>query len=137
PMPSPWRRWLRRSFPPLARRPRRAARPAPPTRVVLEALEDRTVPAVYAVTTAADVVDPNDGVLSLREVVLAANASPGVADTIDLPAGTYTLTRTGADEDGASTGDLDLWDDVTIRGPGAATTIVDGNLTDRVFDAQA
>src|SRR5688572_19379948 len=97
-------------------------------------LEDRTAPAVYDVTTVADVVNAGDGVLSLRESVLAANASVGVADTINLPAGTYTLSLTGAGEDGAATGDLDLRDDVSIQGAGAATTILDGNLADRVFD---
>ena len=49
-------------------------------------------------TTFADVINATDGVLSLREAVLAANASAGVADTINLPAGTYTLTLTGAGE---------------------------------------
>src|SRR5439155_16048491 len=122
-MPSPWRRWLRRAFPfatPVPkRRPRRPARAA---RVRLQALEDRTVPAAYAVTTTADVVDAGDGLLSLREAVLAANASAGIADTINLPAGNYVLTRAGGAEDVAATGDLDLWDDVTIRGAGAGLT---------------
>src|SRR5207244_10346393 len=34
-------------------------------------------------------------------------------------------------------GDLDLRDDLTIQGTGAATTIVDGNASDRVFDVFA
>jgi CSLREA domain-containing protein len=89
---------------------------------------------VYDVTTFADVVNANDGVLSLREAVLAANASVGIADTINLPAGTYTLTLIGAGEDGAATGDLDVRDAVTIRGAGAAAAVLDGNATDRVFD---
>src|SRR5436190_23558400 len=109
-MPMPWRRWLRRNFPFLAPGRRcRAPGPVRSERVRLELLEDRTAPAVYKVTTNADVVDPTDGVLSLREAVLAANASLGVADVIDLPAGTYTLRRAGADEDMADAGDLDLW----------------------------
>src|SRR5262249_38236323 len=41
----------------------------------LEILEDRAVPAILNVTTALDVVDPNDGLLSLREAVLQANAT--------------------------------------------------------------
>src|SRR5438477_5066710 len=103
----------------------------------VEALEDRVAPAVYDVTTTADVVDAFDSFLSFREAVLAANASVGVADTINLPAGIYTLTRVGAGEDGAGLGDLDLRDDLTIQGTGAATTIVDGNASDRVFDVFA
>src|SRR5881397_1355825 len=107
------------------------------TRLRAEALEDRTAPAIYNVTTTADVVNPNDGLLSLREAVLAANASVGVADTINLPAATYALTLTGAAEEGAATGDLDVWDDVTIQRSGIGSAIVDGNLSDRVFDIQA
>ena len=67
-----------------------------------------------------------------------ANANPG-ADTITLPAGTYNLTLTGAGEDAALTGDLDV-DDVingslTINGAGARTTIIDAaSLGDRIFD---
>src|SRR5205085_2252272 len=87
--------------------------------------------------TTADVVDPNDGVVSLREAVLAANASVGVPDTINLPAGTYVLTRVGADEDAAATGDLDITDRLTIVGSGAAATAIDGNLSDRVFDLRS
>src|SRR5437899_12921418 len=125
-----WRSWLNRflSRPCTVRNGWRCAR------LRLEALEARLAPAVYNVTTVTDVVNPNDGVLSLREAVLAANTSVGVPDTINLPAGTYTLTLTGAAEDATATGDLDLWDDVTIQGAGTGTTIVDGNATDRVFD---
>jgi CSLREA domain-containing protein len=52
----------------------------------VELLEDRSTPAVFTVTTAADVVDPNDGVLSLREAITAANAAAG-ADTINFNIG--------------------------------------------------
>lgn len=109
----------------------------------LERLEDRTVPAVYRVTGTADglgVVTPSatPGVdfdaSTLRAAVIAANASVGVADTILLPAGTYKLTLTGTNEDAAATGDLDITDNLTITGAGAASTAVDGNLTDRVFE---
>jgi CSLREA domain-containing protein len=36
----------------------------------------------FTVTTAADVVDAADGVLSLREAVQLANTDPAAADTI-------------------------------------------------------
>src|SRR5262245_60599913 len=114
-------RWLKQ----LRRTPRTAIRRH--TRLRAEALEDRTVPAVYNVTTAVDVVNPNDGLLSLREALLAANASVGVADTISVPAGTYVLTLIGANEDAAASGDLDVGGDLTIQGVGAATTLIDGN----------
>lgn len=69
---------------------------------------------------------------SLRGAVIAANAASG-ADIITLPAGTYSLTVTGLDEDAAATGDLDVTGDLTLNGAGAKTTIIDGNATDRVL----
>src|SRR5262245_24095390 len=64
-------------------------------------------------------------VCTLRAAVMAANANPG-ADMIMIPAGTFHLTISGAD-DVAQLGDLDITDDVTISGMGAGTTIVDGS----------
>ena len=97
------------------------------------------------VTTTNDVVDGStssiaallanqgaDGLISLREAIIATNNSAG-ADSIALAAGTYTLTRSGANEDAASTGDLDIAGDLVITGAGAASTIIDGNALDRVF----
>lgn len=101
--------------------------------------------ATFTVTKTADTADGScDADCSLREAVIAANAN-GVADTITLPAGTYTLTLTGTPEEGALTGDLDITDDLTINGAGQATTIIDGGggplddsgvATDRVFEVQ-
>jgi CSLREA domain-containing protein len=69
---------------------------------------------------------------SLREAIIAANAAPG---TITVPAGTYTLTIAGKNEDAAATGDLDITGGLglNINGAGAATTIIDGGALDRVF----
>src|SRR4029453_4363971 len=65
--------------------------------------------ATYTVTKTADTADGAcDADCSLREAVIAANSTPITADTISLPAGTYTLTRSGANEDAGSTGDLDI-----------------------------
>ena len=73
---------------------------------------------------------PND--CTLRGAIIAANSNVG-DDTINLPAGTYTLSIAGTAEDAAATGDLDITDDLTITGAGRATTIVDGGQKDRVF----
>ena len=105
--------------------------------------------AVLTVSTNSDTVDaPNpatmtvddliaspgpDTFISLREAILAANNTVG-ADDIILPGGpSYTLTKTGAGEDAADTGDLDITDDLTIIRDGAATTTIDGNASDRVL----
>ena len=48
--------------------------------------------------------------------------------------GTFTLTILPAGTDDASTGDLDIDGNVTIKGAGAGLTIIDGNNLDRVFD---
>ncbi|HYI12519.1 MAG TPA: cadherin-like domain-containing protein [Thermoanaerobaculia bacterium] len=55
------------------------------------------------------------------------------ADVINLPAGTITMAIAGIVEDVAATGDLDLYDSVTINGHPSGTTI-DGNDLDRIFD---
>ncbi|MFP3854345.1 MAG: CSLREA domain-containing protein, partial [Anaerolineales bacterium] len=91
--------------------------------------------------------DTNDGLCSaddcsLREAVITSNDCPG-EDTIRIPAGVYRLTRTGADEEEARRGDLDLRDDVIILGDPSRTTpdsgeaeVVEirGEGADRIFD---
>lgn len=78
-------------------------------RLACEQLEDRTVPST--VTTLLDVVDPNDGVLSLREAVQAANATAG-ADIIDFAPGLAgNINLAGALPD--------LSTNIDIQGPGA------------------
>jgi CSLREA domain-containing protein len=72
---------------------------------------------------------------SLREAIIAANGVGG--PLITLPAGTYTLSIPSTGEDAAADGDLDITDNVTITGAGAATTIIDGNsgvTGDKVFE---
>jgi CSLREA domain-containing protein len=103
---------------------------------------------VITVTTTADVIAA-DGLCSLREAVIAANTDTA---TSDCPSGSgadtivfspilpspsiFILGKTGANEDNAATGDLDLFGMITIQGAGAAQTILDGNGTDRVFDVR-
>ncbi len=86
-----------------------------------------------ATMTIDDLANDNpNGETSLREAICAANNTAG-ADVITLPAGTYTLTIEGTDEDANATGDLDITDDLTINGAGEATTIIDGGGKDRVL----
>lgn len=73
---------------------------------------------------------------SLREAVLTANQTVE-ADTIWLSAGTYVLSRAGADENNALFGDLDLLQSVTIVGAGANLTSIDASGIDRVIDARS
>src|SRR5262245_1736433 len=98
----------------------------------LEILEDRMAPATFTVTTKLDVVDAADGRLSVREAVTKANNQAG-PDTIVLPAGVYKMTLPGLESFNAA-GDFNIVDSVTFKGAGAASTVVDGGLTDRVFD---
>ena len=97
----------------------------------------------YASTIAVNTTDDElnaDGDCSLREAIQAANTDAAVdactpgsgADTLQLPAGTYTLSIPGAEEDSNQTGDLDIASDLTLAGIGAASTIIDGNHLDRV-----
>lgn len=69
---------------------------------------------------------------SLREAIIAANNLVG-ADTINIRAGTYTLSLAGAGEDDAKTGDLDIRDTVTIIGAGRSSTTINASQIDRVF----
>jgi CSLREA domain-containing protein/uncharacterized repeat protein (TIGR01451 family) len=97
----------------------------------------------FTVNTTTDLVSANPnaclnavaGQCSLREAIIEANATAG-ADTIILPAGTYTLTiaRNPADHHTSKTGTLEVQDSLTITGAGAATTIIQGgtNLTTSV-----
>lgn len=90
--------------------------------------------APLATFTVTKTADTNDGACnsdcSLREAISAANATAG-AHTINVPAGTYTLTlaNAGANEDNNATGDLDIKSNVTLVGAGAATTIIQAGTT--------
>src|SRR5262245_16679714 len=102
--------WIRKLFSsprPIRNAPRRA-------RPVVEALEDRIVPATIKVTTFADVV-ANDSLISLREAINQAATNPG-DDQIQLPAGEYDLSQ----------GQLSINDAtgaVAIKGLGSGATI--------------
>jgi len=71
--------------------------------------------ATIGVTTAGDELN-SDGDCALREAIQAANTDTAVdactagngADIIEVPAGTYTLSIAGSEEDANATGDLDV-----------------------------
>lgn len=104
-----------------------------------------TTTSTITVTTTNDTVDGDtsdvasllasrgvDGFISLREAVLAVN-NDSTGHTIDLAAGTYTLSAGVGD----TLGDLDIRQSVTITGAGAGSTTINANAGDRVIDALA
>jgi CSLREA domain-containing protein len=74
-----------------------------------------------------------DSDCSLREAIVAANSTYG-PDVVVLPAGVYVLSRAGAGEDLAASGDLDVIDDVDLVGSDPAATVIDGAGLDRILD---
>jgi hypothetical protein len=102
--------------------------------------------ATITVTGTADVLS-SDGTCSLREAVTNANDDAAIygdcaagtgADTIVIPAGTFSLTLTDWEDwwVGDNTiGDLDLSDPdlTTLSGSGAAVTILDGVDSSRIL----
>ncbi|MFC1464965.1 MAG: choice-of-anchor Q domain-containing protein [Candidatus Brachytrichaceae bacterium NZ_4S206] len=102
--------------------------------------------ATITVNTTDDELN-TDGDCALREAIQAVNTQAAVDacpagtgnDTINLPAGTYTLSLAGPNENNNATGDLDVFPisstggTVTLQGAGAGTTIIDGGGIDRVL----
>jgi len=120
-----------------------AAQPEP----IAQAAPDAT----FSVNTNTDTVDANPGNgscadsignCSLRAAVMEANALGG-SNTVNLAAGTYTLSITGLGENAAATGDLDVTGGtLTLVGAGVGTcgnagvTCINANNIDRVFHVQ-
>lgn len=73
---------------------------------------------------------PSNGICTLRAAIQESNALAG-ADSIVMPAGVFTLTITGREEDAAATGDLDVTDDTTLTGAGPEQSIINVNALDR------
>jgi CSLREA domain-containing protein len=111
------------------------------------------IPVAHAATIVVNTTDDelnSDGDCSLREAIHAANIDTAVsgcaagdgADTITLPAGYYTLTIPGTDEENNVTGDLDINSYLTINGDGEGSTIIQAgtnstNGIDQVLDVHA
>lgn len=116
--------------------------------LLVEALPSRPARAGASinVTGTTDELSIN-GTCSLREAIQAANSDTAIdactagsdADGIVVPAGIYTLSIAGADEDANLTGDLDIMADLTISGSGTIIQACDGSSgqctgIDRVLD---
>ncbi len=95
----------------------------------------------FTVSSTLDTVDanPGDGIAAdslgratLRAAIMEANSLPG-SHRIVLAGGLYTLTRAGANENAALTGDLDITGDITIVDQQIESTVIDGGDLDRVF----
>jgi len=118
----------------LFRRPGRRAR----TRLHVELLEDRCVPAVITVTGLGDGVTTDDDQLTLREAILAANTDMPVGDAPAGDAGLDTIqfqpglsgVITLDPEEGAFT----ITEDLHILGPGANVIIIDAGHHSRLFN---
>ena len=104
----------------------------------LERLEDRLVPAIITVTSAADNLT-FDSQVTLREAIQAANTDTSVdgstagsgTDTIQFAAALFaspgqTITLGG--------GQLEITSNLTINGPGADLLSIDGNAASRIFE---
>ena len=107
-----------------------------------ERLEARTLLTSFTVDSFFDTpdVNPGDGSAldsagqtSLRAAIMEANADVDT-DVINLGAGIYSLSIEGTDEDGATTGDLDVLNNLQIFGQSPQTTFIDARSIDRVFD---
>jgi CSLREA domain-containing protein len=110
-------------------------------------LQGKFIPTAYAasftVNTLIDAIGLGcSATCTLRDAIYTANTTPG-NDTVYIPAGVYTLSLNGANEDAGMSGDLDIFgtgsgESLTIIGQGAAPadTVINANQIDRVFDIQ-
>src|SRR5262245_6277058 len=103
-------------------RPRPAA---PRFRPHLEALEDRWLPSTVTVTTALDVVNPYDSVVSLREAIGGAESGDTIIFDSSLSGQTIKFS--------AGSKSLEINKDLTIQGLGADQLTISGNGYARVF----
>ena len=110
------------------------------TKPTYDSLERRSLLATFLVTTTADVVDADDGLLSLREAVTAANSNEAFSDApagdvdgdrivfAELDDSQYTLTE----------GQLEITDDLTVRGFGGGggngNLVIHGDNATRIFN---
>lgn len=77
-------------------------------------------------------VSAPSGLCTLRAAIMEANALAG-GDQLLLPAGVYTLTIPGINEEAGRQGDLDLTSNLGINALGPVPPVIDGNALDRVL----
>ncbi len=100
--------------------------------IIVDTTIDSNDPAYQGCTAAA-----ND--CSLRGAISRANNFVSTSYTIQVPAGVYTLTIPGKDENENATGDLDIRTSMTLQGAGMDLTIIQagasaGTGIDRVLE---
>jgi len=95
-----------------------------------EHLGQRTMFAVFVVTTAEDVVDESDGFISLREALTLANEERGL-DTIEFDP---VLFVEGPAVIEITSGQFDITDSVELKGPGATLFVIDARHLSRAFE---
>jgi CSLREA domain-containing protein len=114
---------------------------------VIAMLANSAHAATITVNSLGDTLNNGDGVCTIREAIVNANndaatwsncAAGSGTDTINLPAGTITLTIPNTPdpfsfEDFAAKGDLDILTNMIINGNAVGTTI-NGGALDRIFD---
>lgn len=92
--------------------------------------------ATFTVNTTSDAIFDlvcNSSHCSLREAIYSANLSSDMLDFVVVPAGVFTLTKNGADDDTGIIGDLDLDGATLLLGQGPGVTIIDASgIGDRV-----
>jgi hypothetical protein len=80
--------------------------------------------ADFIVDTNLDLVDPNDGKLSLREAIIAANAQAGLQEIAFDSSVEFIFL---------SMGQLEITDSLTITGPGSDALTIDAQGNSRIF----
>ncbi len=109
--------------------------------LLLEPLEERTVPTIFVVDSLSDVIDGSDatadGSLTLREAITAANSNSAYGDA---PAGSGTATDAISFSPSLAGGtialagaELTISESVSITGLGADQLTISGGSVSRVF----
>lgn len=120
---------------------RRRRQPLVHRRPLFEPLEERTLLATLTVNSPLDNVTPGDGLVTLREAIIAANTNTTTdlghtcsgADTIQFAPAVFSTPHTIE----LAFGDLLISANVTIGGPGQERLTIDAKRNSRLFDITA